>query len=166
MQTHIDDSSGSGIKGDQFFDHWQVVWRDLMRGVALFEDDDLSFRPAEAYPRTVGDILRHIIQLEQGWIHFVIRRELDEWPEQTPSDLGTIDEIKEALDSNHKNTMNYLSTITMADFERIVNVPGDGMPKLGWILWHVFEQQIHHRGELFLCLSLLGKERPKTDRPG
>ena len=56
------------------------------------------------------------------------------------------------------------------DFEglgdRIVQVPGDGTPKLAWILWHVLEQQIHHRGELFLCLSLLGKDRPKTDRPG
>jgi len=30
----------------------------------------------------------------------------------------------------------------------------------------VFEQQIHHRGELYLCLSLLGLERPETDRPG
>jgi uncharacterized damage-inducible protein DinB len=54
----------------------------------------------------------------------------------------------------------------MDDFNRIVQVPGDGTPKLGWILWHVLEQQIHHRGELFLCLSLLGMERPKIDRPG
>jgi uncharacterized damage-inducible protein DinB len=52
------------------------------------------------------------------------------------------------------------------DFNRIVAVPGDGTPKMGWILWHVFEQVIHHRGELFLCLSLLGLERPKIDRPG
>ncbi|OGO12154.1 MAG: hypothetical protein A2Z66_05785 [Chloroflexi bacterium RBG_13_66_10] len=38
-------------------------------------------------------------------------------------------------------------------------------PKLGWILWHVLEQEIHHRGELFLCLSLMGLGRPEIDRP-
>jgi uncharacterized damage-inducible protein DinB len=51
------------------------------------------------------------------------------------------------------------------DLNRVVQVPEDGVPKLSWILWHVLEQQIHHRGELFLCISLLGKERPILDRP-
>jgi uncharacterized damage-inducible protein DinB len=61
--------------------------------------------------------------------------------------------------------MEYLKTVGEEDFERIVQVPGDGTPKLGWILWHVLEQEIHHRGELFLCLSLMGLDRPKVDRP-
>ena len=71
-----------------------------------------------------------------------------------------------ALETVHKETMDYLDTVPIDDFDRIVQVPGDGTPKLDWILWHVFEQEIHHRGEIYLCLSLLGKERPKTDRPG
>jgi uncharacterized damage-inducible protein DinB len=49
--------------------------------------------------------------------------------------------------------------------DRIVQVPGDGTPKLESILWHVLEQEIHRRGELFLCLSLLGMNRPVIDRP-
>jgi uncharacterized damage-inducible protein DinB len=56
--------------------------------------------------------------------------------------------------------MRLLSTVQAEDLNRVVQVPGNGAPKLGRILWHVFEQQIHHRGELFLCLSLLGKEQP------
>jgi uncharacterized damage-inducible protein DinB len=113
----------------------------------------------------VGDILRHMISLEQGWIHFVIRRQLKAWPDTADGELNTVAEIKQALDATHRDTFNYLSTIPVEDFNRIVQVPNDGTPKLGWILWHVFEQQIHHRGELFLCLSLLGYDRPKTDRP-
>ena len=149
----------------QFFDHWQVVFRDQMRAVAMLKNADLAFRPAEAYPRSVGDILRHMIRLEQGWIHFVIRRQLKSWPETPAGNLNTVDEIRKALEETHRDTFNYLATIPVEDFNRIVQVPGDGTPKLGWILWHVFEQQIHHRGELFLCLSLLGYDRPKTDRP-
>jgi uncharacterized damage-inducible protein DinB len=29
---------------------------------------------------------------------------------------------------------------------------------LGWIIWHVLEHEIHHRGELSLILGLLGRE--------
>ena len=60
----------------QFLDHWNKVWRDLMRGVGMLEDEHLVYKPADKYPRTVGDILRHIINLEQGWIHFVVRRSM------------------------------------------------------------------------------------------
>jgi uncharacterized damage-inducible protein DinB len=148
----------------QFFDHWNKVWRDLMRAVALLKNEHLAFRPSDNYVRSVGDILRHIMNLEEGWIHFVVRRELPTWPEE--SKLDDIDELREALKTTHQETMNYLSSVPVEDFNRIVQVPEDGTPKLGWILWHVFEQQIHHRGELYLCLSLLGLERPKTDRPG
>jgi uncharacterized damage-inducible protein DinB len=149
----------------QFFDHWHTVRRDLLRALALLEDEDLSFQPSKHYARTVGGILRHIINLEKGWIHFVIRRARAEWPEEGPERLNTVDVIREELNATFRDTMDFLATVPAEDFNRIVQVPGDGTPKLGWILWHVFEQQIHHRGELFLCLSLLGKERPDIDRP-
>ena len=148
----------------QFFDHWNKVWRDLMRAVSMLHNEHLAFRPSEHYARSVGEILQHIMNLEQGWIHFVVRRALPAWPEETK--LNDIAELRQALTEVHQETMDYLSTLPVEDFNRIVQVPDDGTPKLGWILWHVFEQQIHHRGELFLCLSMLGLERPKTDRPG
>jgi uncharacterized damage-inducible protein DinB len=103
--------------------------------------------------------------LEQGWIHFVIRRSLPEWPPEDKN-LNTVDAVRAEMKRVHTETMDYLAEVNVEDFNRIVQVPDDGAPKLGWILWHVFEQEIHHRGELFLCLSLLGMKRPKTNRPG
>jgi len=149
----------------QFFDHWNKVWRDLLRAVEMLKDEHLDYKPAGKYPRTVGDILRHIINLEQGWIHFIVRRSLSAWPPEGPQ-LTTVEAIRVEMERVHDETMDYLATVSVDDFNRIVQVPDDGSPKLAWILWHVFEQQIHHRGELYLCLSLLGMERPKTDRPG
>lgn len=149
----------------QFFDHWNKIWRDLLRAIEVLEDEDLEFKPAKAYDRTIGDILRHITNLEKGWIHFVVRREIPDWPEPD-TDLTTVESLREEMVKTHEDTMDYLATVEVDDFNRIVQVPQNGTPKLGWILWHVFEQQVHHRGELYLCLSLLGKSRPKTDRPG
>lgn len=150
----------------QFFDHWNTVHRDLLHAVAVLDDSDLEFQPAKQYSRTVGGIIRHVINLERGWIHFVISRTLDAWPEEDAERLDTVDKLSEELDKVFGETMDILATIPVEDFNRVVQVPDDGVPKLSWILWHVFEQQIHHRGELFLCLSLIGKDRPKIDRPG
>lgn len=150
----------------QFFDHWNRVWRDLMRGVAMLRDEHLAFRPSQAYPRTIGGILLHIADLEAGWIHYVIRRRLPAWPQTDPSRFTSVAAVRAEMERVHKETMDYLATVPVEEFTRIVAVPNDGSPKLGWILWHVFEQEIHHRGEFFLCLSLLGMERPEIDRPG
>ena len=154
------------MNAGEYFDHWDKVRRDLLRAVAVLEDGDLDFKPAERYDRTVGDILRHIINVEKAWIDYVVRRKLDGWPPEDDGSLTTVSAIEAEITRTHEATMDYLNTVPAEDFNRIVQVPDDGTPKLGWILWHVLEQQIHHRGELFLCLSLLGKDRPKTDRPG
>jgi uncharacterized damage-inducible protein DinB len=149
----------------QFFDHWNVVWRDLLRGVSMLRDDQLEFRPAECYERSVGGILRHIINLEEGWIHYVVERKLQAWPGEGAERLTTVASIRAEMDRVHKHTLEYLKSVPVEDFNRLVQIPDDGTPKLGWILWHVFEQEIHHRGELFLSLSLLGMDRPVIDRP-
>jgi uncharacterized damage-inducible protein DinB len=157
---------GGTMNAAQFFDQWTNVWRDLLRAVSVLSDEDLDFRPADSYPRTVGAILQHIINLELGWIHYVIRREVDDWPREEMNYPRSVEGLRAELQRVHDETMDYLSTVDVDDFSRIIQVPGNGSPKLGWILWHVFEQEIHHRGEIFLCLSLLGEQRPKTNRPG
>lgn len=150
----------------QFFDHWNKIWRDLQRAVSMLKDEHLDFRPAERYHRSVRDILLHIIEIEQFWVHDVIQKGGSILSGEDKGHLRTVAEIQEEMEAVHKRTMDFLTTVPVEDFNRIVQVPQNGTPKLGWILWHIFEQQIHHRGELFLCLSLLGMDRPKTDRPG
>jgi uncharacterized damage-inducible protein DinB len=153
------------LNAAQYFDHWNSVQRDLLRAVAMLEDSDLSFQPSKHYPRTVAGILRHLINLQEGWIHFVIFRKLSAWPDEEALQLDTVAAFHKRLEDVFAETMRLLSTIPVEDLNRVIQVPDNGVPKLGWIVWHVFEQQIHHRGELFLCLNLLGKQRPTIDQP-
>jgi len=96
----------------------------------------------------------------------VIRRKLPAWPEIDDTNLSTVAAIRDEMQRVHGETMEYLASLSIDEFDRIVQVPDDGTPKLQWILWHVFEQVIHHRGELLLCMSMLDIPRPKLDRPG
>jgi uncharacterized damage-inducible protein DinB len=136
-----------------------------MRVVSKLQDEHIDFQAAETYMQSVGGILHPIIHLEEGWIHFVIRRARLEWPAEDRPGLTTIEATRDEMGCVHKETLDYLTSLPGEELSRVVQVPGNGTPKLGWILWHVFEQQIRHRGECYLYLSLLGMERPETDRP-
>ena len=58
----------------------------------------------------------------------------------------------------HNRTIEFMSTLEIEDLNTIIDYPWDGKGSLGWIIWHVIEHEIHHRGELSLILGMLGRE--------
>jgi len=144
----------------EVFGHWDTVRRDLLRGLERFTEEDLDFRPAPAYQRTVGDIARHIAEAEDGWFHYVVRGEHTAWPEYPREAYPNWESIAEALERVHQKTLAWLETVDQADLDQAVTTPRDEEIPLRGIIWHVLEHEIHHRGELFLCLGLLGREAP------
>ena len=58
----------------------------------------------------------------------------------------------------HADTEAYLDTLDTPDLGTVITAPwGPDIP-LGWIIWHVLEHEIHHRGELSLMLGMMGRE--------
>jgi uncharacterized damage-inducible protein DinB len=146
------------MKLDQYFGHWQQVRADLLTTVDKFSDEELAYVP---FPGgwSVGSIIRHIANAEEGWFRYVVKRELGDWPaDYTLAAYPTTTATKALLDDIHRRTQNYLSNWEVADLDRSIAVPWGGTLKLGWIIWHVLEHEIHHRGELSLILGLLGRE--------
>jgi uncharacterized damage-inducible protein DinB len=146
------------MKLDQYFEHWQPVRADLLVTVDKFSDEELSYVP---FPdsRPVGEIIRHIANAEDGWFRYVIKRELSDWPSEFMLAVyPTIAATKTVLDEVHRRTQRYLSGWDVADLDQPVESPWGQTFKLGWIIWHVLEHEIHHRGELSFILGLLGRE--------
>jgi uncharacterized damage-inducible protein DinB len=54
----------------------------------------------------------------------------------------------------------HLESLTVADLERTFTSRSGNRHSLYWIVWHVIDHECHHRGELYLCLGLLGIEGP------
>ena len=68
------------------------------------------------------------------------------------------EKILALLDTVHANTESYLRSLSEKDLSTEIDTPwGESIP-LKWIIWHVIEHEIHHRGELSLILGILGKE--------
>jgi uncharacterized damage-inducible protein DinB len=107
----------------------------------------------------VGEIALHIANTEDGWIRFIARRQITDWPESMIS-TGTVTKeiIESVLSSVHDETVFFLDSLDLADLEQVIETPWGERLTLGEILWHVIEHEIHHRGELSLILGLLGRE--------
>ena len=149
---------GENMNLNQMFYHWQQVRSDLLETIDKFSEPELTFEPFQT-SFSAGQIMLHIAGAEEGWFRYVIGREYDEWPpEYSLADYPTLESIKGLLSAVHVHTDAYLESQSLADLDRLMDVPwGESIPQ-SWIIWHVLEHEIHHRGELSLILGLLGRE--------
>jgi uncharacterized damage-inducible protein DinB len=146
------------MKASDLFSHWKQVRTGLMETIDRFDEDQLGYVPF-AGSWSVGEIMLHVADAEDGWFRHVVSRELEEWPvHYTVENYPDRTAIKRALEEVHRNTEAYLESLSESDLEKVVETPwGQALP-LRWIVWHVLEHEVHHRGELSLILGLLGKE--------
>lgn len=143
---------------DLLFAHWRQVHADLLALVDRFSEEELAYAP---FPGSwsVAQILLHIAGAEEGWFRFVVTREYAQWPDDHRSEeYPTREAIRALLAEVHARTEAYLATLDLADLDRVVDGGWVGRFCLGWIIWHVLEHEIHHRGEVSLILGLLGRE--------
>jgi uncharacterized damage-inducible protein DinB len=146
------------VKPNEMFSHWERVRDGLLHTIDLFGDDELLFVPNET-SRTVGGTMLHIADAEDGWFRYAVKKELEEWPSQyTLENYPDRKSIKIALTEVHGRTEQFIDALEESDLARIIVAPWDEKFPIGWILWHVLEHEIHHRGELSLILGLLGRE--------
>jgi len=141
------------------FQHWQSVRRGLMEALDKLDDEQLGFVPRDGL-WSLGRVACHIADAEDGWFRYVATGELDEWPQFEAEDYPTVESVKRLLTEVHHRTEAYLATLEDADLERIIPAPWGSEFPLRWIIWHVLEHEIHHRGEIYLMLGLMGTEAP------
>jgi len=126
----------------------------------LFTDDQLSFSPAAGL-WSLGQVALHIAAAEEGWFRHIITQELNDWPKDFPPEkFNTVTAIKGLLQHTHNRTEAYLASINHEELERVIEAPWGAKFPVRWAIWHVLEHEIHHRGEIFIILGMLGKEAP------
>ena len=145
------------MKPIQIFAHWGQIRTDLLATMDKFSAQELAYVPFKgSWP--AGQILLHIADCEDNWLHGVVRGEFKPWIFYNFSDYPTKSAIQELLDHVHTKTIAFLSELQVKDLNAVYKTPrGEAFP-LYWIIWHVLEHEIHHRGELSLIHVLLGRE--------
>ena len=76
------------------------------------------------------------------------------------ADYTTVASIKELLAQVHARTHAILEGADAKRLQRAIELPWKATVTVPWIAWHVLEHEIHHRGEVYLMLGMLGMEAP------
>ena len=147
------------MNAKDLFGHWTSVRKGLYQALDKLTDEQLHFTPREGL-WSLGTVACHIAQAEEGWFRYATTRELDKRPEYLVVNYPTVESIKALLADVHSRTEAYLETVDVADLDRIPALAWGREVPLRWVIWHVLEHEIHHRGEIFLMLGLQGMEAP------
>jgi uncharacterized damage-inducible protein DinB len=144
------------MKPYEIFRHWTHVRKELFETLAKFSDEELKYKPFNG-SWTVGQIVLHIAEAEDFWFTKVVQGQEVIEPDFTLEQAGK-DQLVNWLNFVHNKTLVFLNGLeNEKDLERIYALEGEEF-SLYFVLWHVIEHEIHHRGELSLCLGLLGRE--------
>jgi uncharacterized damage-inducible protein DinB len=142
-----------------FLDYFDKIRSRTMRLVACIPPDKLEWRPAEG-KFTPGDLARHIAATERYVFAEAVAggtncyagcgRDLADGQEQ----------IVAFMQRMHEESMRIFSRLSDQDLRKKC-LSGDGTPITTWKwLRSMVEHEIHHRGELYACLGLLGVTAP------
>ena len=116
----------------------------------------------EASWYSMRNIFIHTLSATDHWLDFLqdeklrVRRDFD--------DYKTIEDIQAYTDHVEGRMRNYLNSLTSEQLSKKYAVTNDAGEKIQTtaedVLIHVFEEEVHHRGELIALLWQVGIEPP------
>ncbi len=138
--------------------YWRNVRALTLNVLERFPDEEMAFRPAEGI-RTAAEQFDHILAVE---LYFRKGLAQNVWgPVPTPG-LGIISkaELYDRLSREHEETGCVLRVLPESAFTgyhqtRFGRLTGEGVLYVG------IDEEIHHRGNLYIYLRLLGIEPPQ-----
>jgi len=149
------------MNANELFKHWVDVRNGLFQTLDKLTDAQLDFRPREGL-WSLKETVCHIASTEEGWFRYAVTHELPGWEaaDFKASDYPTGVAVKMLLADVHARTQAYFAGDADAMMYQMITLPWGEQISLGGVVWHVLEHEIHHRGEVYLMLGLMGLEAP------
>ncbi len=149
---------------DDLFQYWEEVRASLKRAVRSIDPETLNL-PPQAGVNSVGDLLRLLLFNEDYWIWQIVMGEgcvlqADYNSETYP----TVELIFHRMDKAWARTEHLLKSIPREELERVYVTPREEQMTLLTILWILFMEELHTRGQVFMLLQLLGHKPPGPER--
>ena len=146
------------MKAKEMYRYWDLARQDLVEALGRLTDEQLGFVPKEGM-RSIGDVARHIVDAEAGWVSLVVLEEDEAWPEYPADELPTVQSILDEMERVHAVTEQLLEEHDVEWLNETREKWG-GTFSLRWVFWHILDHEIHHRGEIFLMMGMLGVKVP------
>jgi uncharacterized damage-inducible protein DinB len=143
------------MNAKELFGHWETVRQGLVQALSTLTDEQLDFAPREGM-WSLSAVARHIAHAEEAWFRHWMVGKHEGPPQYTAEDYPTVESIKGLLAEVHARTEAYLETLDSADLDQPFETFWGQKGPISWVIWHVLEHEIHHRGEIYLMMGLVG----------
>ncbi len=144
---------------ESFLSYYEKVRERTMRVTACIPPDKLEWTYA---PRkfTLGDLLRHIATIERYLWAEIVQGKPNRYAGCSRELADGYENVIAFLEQLHRESIEIFSRLTPEDLKKKSITP-DGAPISTWkILRLMAEHEVHHRGEIYVYLGMLGVKTP------
>jgi uncharacterized damage-inducible protein DinB len=144
---------------EPFLDYFGRVRERTRRVAAVIPPEQVEWAPREG-AFSFGDLLRHLGAIERWTFAENVRGLPSRYPGHGPELADGYVEVMAYLDRMHEESMEIFRALTPEALQARCTTPGGAsMPAWKW-LRSMVEHEIHHRGQIYLMLNLLGVPTP------
>ena len=118
---------------------------------------DWSYAPGKF---TLGDLLRHIAVTERYMFAENVQRHDSRYTSHGPELAADYDSVIELMKRLHAESLAIFANLTDEDLRRKCKTPGAVKMQTAKWLRAMVEHEVHHRGQIYLYLGLLGVPTP------
>ena len=142
-----------------FLDYFDKIHQRTMRVARCMPPDQLDWT-YRAGKFTLGDLVRHIATIERYMFAETVSGRPSRYAGCGKELADGYEMILEFAERLHRESMEIFAQLTPEDLNRKCATP-DGAPLTTWKwLRAMVEHEIHHRGQIYLYLSMLGVPTP------
>jgi uncharacterized damage-inducible protein DinB len=143
----------------EFLRYFDRVRQRTLRVLACVPPERMEWRPAEG-AFSFGDLARHLGAVERWMFAENALRRPSRYPGHAPELSAAYDDDLAYLDAMHAEAMAIFGSLSAGDVQaRCVTPGGAEIPVWKW-LRSMVEHEVHHRGQIYLMLRMLGIETP------
>ncbi|HEX5872266.1 MAG TPA: DinB family protein [Longimicrobium sp.] len=144
---------------EPFLDYYAKIRERTRRVVALIPPDRLEWAPREG-AWSFGDLVRHLGAIERWMFAENVSGRPSRYPGHGRELADGYDAVLAYFDRMHGEAMGVFRALTPDALQARCTTPGGAsMPAWKWLRAMV-EHEIHHRGQIYLMLGMIGVPTP------
>lgn len=141
------------------FDYFDKVRQRTMRVVACVPPERVDWTYADG-KFTLGDLMRHLASIERWMFAENAQRQPSRYPGHGKELADGYDAIVAYMNAMHEEAMGIFGALSEDDLDAKCQTPAGAEITVWKWMRLMIEHEIHHRGQIYLYLAMLGVPTP------
>lgn len=143
--------------------HWETDLRPItISALRKLTPEQLHWK-APGTSRSIWDLAVHMADCEWIWIYRNVLKKVPWGTKWDPNQFESLDDLVAFWSNIHRATLEWLQDNPVTELRTRYAMPYPDFPAatMNWLVYHVMEHEIHHRGQIFLLMRMQGVNPPE-----